>query len=137
GRCGHHMSTRYCGPRSRATYFCRPNVGHGAFWSVSAPATDRGVSRLFLDVLQPPEIELSLAVHGPGSRMGCGGRAPGPVQRGHLRPPPQGTAAPGATKRRTPFRSRAARYDLYISWIARTRRRRLSQPPTFLSPVRP
>ena len=62
GRCGHHMSTRYCGPRSRAIYFCRPDVGQGACWSVSAPAIDRAVSQLFFAVIQPPEIELSLAV---------------------------------------------------------------------------
>jgi hypothetical protein len=41
---------------------CHPNVGRGACWSVSASAIDRAVSRLFLDALQPPEIELSLAV---------------------------------------------------------------------------
>jgi DNA invertase Pin-like site-specific DNA recombinase len=30
GRCGHRMTTRYGGGRSRATYMCRPNVGSGA-----------------------------------------------------------------------------------------------------------
>jgi hypothetical protein len=41
---------------------CRPNVGSGACWSLSAPAIDHAVSQLFLEVIQPPEIELSLAV---------------------------------------------------------------------------
>jgi DNA invertase Pin-like site-specific DNA recombinase len=62
GRCGHRLSTRYCGSQGRATYMCHPNVGHGTCWSVSAPTIDRAVSRLFLDAIQPPEIELSLAV---------------------------------------------------------------------------
>jgi hypothetical protein len=62
GRCGHRMTTRYGGGRSRATYLCRPNVGSGACWSLSAPAIDHAVSQLFLEVIQPPEIELSLAV---------------------------------------------------------------------------
>ena len=62
GRCGHRMSTRYCGTRARATYICLPHVGHGACWSVSAPAIDHAVSHLFLAVIQPPELELSLAV---------------------------------------------------------------------------
>jgi DNA invertase Pin-like site-specific DNA recombinase len=62
GRCGHRLSTRYCGSQGRATYMCHPNVGQGACWSVSAPTIDRAVSRLFLDAIQPPEIELSLAV---------------------------------------------------------------------------
>jgi len=62
GRCGHRMSTSYHGRRSRATYLCRQNVGQGACWSVSAPAIDRAVSKLFLEVIQPPAIELSLAV---------------------------------------------------------------------------
>jgi DNA invertase Pin-like site-specific DNA recombinase len=62
GRCGHRMNTSYYGRRSRATYICRQNVAQGACWSVSAPAIDRAVSRLFLEVIQPPEIELSLAV---------------------------------------------------------------------------
>jgi DNA invertase Pin-like site-specific DNA recombinase len=62
GRCGHRLSTRYCGRQGRATYMCHPNVGRGTCWSVSAPAIDRAVSQLFLDAIQPPEIELSLAV---------------------------------------------------------------------------
>ncbi|MFQ5974000.1 MAG: recombinase family protein [Alphaproteobacteria bacterium] len=62
GRCGHRMSTRYCGPPGRAVYLCLPNVGYGVCWSVSAPAIDRAVSRLFLDAIQPPQVELSLAV---------------------------------------------------------------------------
>ena len=56
------MSTSSSGRRSRATYLCRQNVGQGACWSVSAPAIDRAVRTLFLEVIQPPEIELSLAV---------------------------------------------------------------------------
>ncbi len=54
-------STRYGGGRSRATYMCRPNVGDGACWSLSAPAIDHAVSQLFLDGIQPSDIELSLA----------------------------------------------------------------------------
>jgi DNA invertase Pin-like site-specific DNA recombinase len=62
GRCGHRMGTRYPGPRGRAVYMCLPRVGYGVCWSVSAPAIDRAVSQLFLDAIQPPQVELSLAV---------------------------------------------------------------------------
>jgi hypothetical protein len=61
GRCG-YRSTRYSGSPSRAPYMCRPNVGNGVCWSMSAPAIDHAVSQPFLDVIQPPEIEPSPAV---------------------------------------------------------------------------
>jgi Recombinase zinc beta ribbon domain len=62
GRCGHRMGMRYNGPQRRPVYMCLPNVGPGVCWSVSAPAIDCAVSQLFLEAVQPPQIELSLAV---------------------------------------------------------------------------
>jgi Recombinase zinc beta ribbon domain len=61
GRCGHRMSMRDNGPQRRPVYMCLPNMGPGVCWSVSAPAIDRAISQLFLEAVQPPQIELSLA----------------------------------------------------------------------------
>src|SRR5262249_1734572 len=66
GRCGHRMATRYQGALRRAQYECRTPTqyrGEGRVcWTVSAQAIDEAVARLFLDAVQPPEIELGLAV---------------------------------------------------------------------------
>jgi DNA invertase Pin-like site-specific DNA recombinase len=66
GRCGHRMSTRYQGPLRRAHYECRAPTTHAGearvCWTVSAQAIDAAVSKLFLEAVQPPEIELGLAV---------------------------------------------------------------------------
>lgn len=66
GKCGHRMATRYQGTLRRAQYECRnitKHVGESRVcWTVSAQAIDEEVAKLFLDAVQPPEIELGLAV---------------------------------------------------------------------------
>lgn len=66
GRCGRRMVTLYRGSRKRAYYQCHqpPEAGHetGLCWSVSAASIDEAVAHLFLETIQPPELELSLAV---------------------------------------------------------------------------
>lgn len=41
---------------------CRPNVGAGNCYFVPAKAVDEAVTRIFLDTVKPPELELALAV---------------------------------------------------------------------------
>lgn len=66
GRCGHRMQTRYHGLRRHAYYECRSPTPEGGdkrmCWMVAAAAIDEVIARLFLEVTQPPEIELGLAV---------------------------------------------------------------------------
>lgn len=66
GKCGHRMATRYQGTLRRAQYECRtPTRSRGeghVCWTVSAQAIDEAVANLFLEAVQPPEIELGLAV---------------------------------------------------------------------------
>lgn len=65
GRCGQRMGVRYQGRAGRPQYECRSpsKLGEGALcWSVSGRAIDRAVTRAFLEVAQPPEIELCFAV---------------------------------------------------------------------------
>jgi DNA invertase Pin-like site-specific DNA recombinase len=66
GRCGRRMVTLYRGSRQHAYYQCHrpPEAGHetGICWTVSAAAIDQAVAQLFLQTVQPPELELSLAV---------------------------------------------------------------------------
>jgi hypothetical protein len=64
GQCGQRMSTQYKEVHRRAVYACRPRLmgERSLCWSVPARAIDEAVARLFLEVVQPPEIELSLAV---------------------------------------------------------------------------
>ena len=67
GRCGHRMATNYpTGEARLARYVCRAPYKHvgdtRVCWSVSAAAIDEAVSELFLEAVQPPEIELGLAV---------------------------------------------------------------------------
>lgn len=62
GRCAHRMCVHYCGASRRAVYQCRSSRGAGACWVVSGVAIDSAVAELFLAALQPPEIELGLAV---------------------------------------------------------------------------
>ncbi|HZI03735.1 MAG TPA: recombinase family protein, partial [Archangium sp.] len=61
GRCGHRMQTSYREP-ARPYYECRRLTDKGICWSVSAKGVDEAVARLFLETVQPPEIELGLAV---------------------------------------------------------------------------
>lgn len=66
GKCGHRMATRYQGTLRRAQYECRAPTKHTGdnrvCWTVSAQAIDEAVATLFLQTVQPPEIELGLAV---------------------------------------------------------------------------
>lgn len=62
GRCAHRMCVHYCGASRRAVYQCRSNRSGGACWVVPGVAIDSAVAELFLAALQPPEIELGLAV---------------------------------------------------------------------------
>jgi len=70
GRCGHRMSVHYSGGQCRPVYQCRANVGAGACWAVPARAIDHAVSQLVLAAVQPPEIELALAVVREAERQG-------------------------------------------------------------------
>ncbi len=63
GRCGRRMSTRYRGEQGHGQYHCRPQALAGdVCFSVAAEAIDEAVTELFLEAVQPPELELALAV---------------------------------------------------------------------------
>jgi DNA invertase Pin-like site-specific DNA recombinase len=66
GRCGHRMHAVYGGKLRHARYWCNSPIQRGeamrSCWSVAAADIDREVTRLVLSVVQPPEIELGLAV---------------------------------------------------------------------------
>ncbi|PTL74904.1 recombinase family protein [Vitiosangium sp. GDMCC 1.1324] len=61
GRCGHRMQTAYR-ESGRPYYECRRITDKGMCWTVSAAGIDEAVARLFLETVQPPEIELGLAI---------------------------------------------------------------------------
>jgi DNA invertase Pin-like site-specific DNA recombinase len=61
GRCGHRMQTAYR-DSGRPYYECRRLTDKGMCWTVTAAGIDEAVARLFLETVQPPEIELGLAV---------------------------------------------------------------------------
>jgi DNA invertase Pin-like site-specific DNA recombinase len=67
GRCGYRMGTHYPGGREHlARYQCRSPLrhmgDHKICWTVPSTAIDEAVAKLFLEAVQPPEIELGLAV---------------------------------------------------------------------------
>jgi len=66
GRCGHRMTVCYQGTNHRGHYECRSANKHtgtaGMCWSVTAQRIDAAVEALFLQTVQPPELELSLQV---------------------------------------------------------------------------
>jgi DNA invertase Pin-like site-specific DNA recombinase len=67
GRCGRRMHSRYFSPGGRhPSYQCQGSVDKlavtGGCWMVSAKHIDEAVTRAFLDVIQPAEVELALAV---------------------------------------------------------------------------
>jgi DNA invertase Pin-like site-specific DNA recombinase len=66
GLCGQRMRTSYSGKHGRAHYECRSGIlrfgDNSICWSLAAAAVDDAVSKLFLEAVQPPEIELGLAV---------------------------------------------------------------------------
>ncbi len=65
GRCGYRLTVQQ-GGKAAARYLCTAPQMHGVStkvcWSVSASRVDAIVARVFLQAVQPPEIELSLAV---------------------------------------------------------------------------
>ena len=60
-RCGRRMKVLY---RRGIYYHCEGEMvnGNGRCWSVSTQSIDKAVEQLFLEVMQPSELELSLAV---------------------------------------------------------------------------
>lgn len=65
GKCGNRMYTLYRGNHRRAQYRCRDNwrrEGECVSWGVASRAVDEAVVKLFLETIQPPELDLSLAV---------------------------------------------------------------------------
>lgn len=67
GRCGRRMCSRYFSPGSRhPSYHCNGSADtlavHGSCWMVSAKHVDEAVARAFLEVIQPAEVDLALAV---------------------------------------------------------------------------
>lgn len=67
GRCGQRLYTRYFGSKQYSHYVCRgaKYKEGGALtecWIVSAKSIDQAVGSLFLSVIQPEELDLSLAV---------------------------------------------------------------------------
>jgi DNA invertase Pin-like site-specific DNA recombinase len=66
GRCGCRMHGVFAGKGRRPRYWCSSPAQRGeqmrTCWSVAAGAIDRELARLLLSVVQPPEIEIGLAV---------------------------------------------------------------------------
>ncbi len=66
GRCGRKMTVRYVGRHADPSYDCRAPLryggGHPVCWMVSGPRIEEAVTKLFLDTVHVPEIELGLEV---------------------------------------------------------------------------
>lgn len=66
GRCGHRMYATYSGRGRKARYICLSPSKQGrsnqSCWSVAAGGIDDEAARQFLEVVQPPEVELGMAV---------------------------------------------------------------------------
>ncbi len=64
GRCGQRMHSGYTGNAGRFVYQCNPQRSgrYGFCWSVAGKLVDQAVIRRFFEVIQPPELELGLAV---------------------------------------------------------------------------
>jgi hypothetical protein len=65
GRCGQRMHVQYLGSMRRPQYRCLSLNGSGersVCFIAIGPPIDEAVAKLFLEVVQPPEIELGLAV---------------------------------------------------------------------------
>ena len=75
GRCGHRMYARYSSRDRSAVYQCRgaemKDATVGRCWAVPATRIDEAVTRAFLSVMKPPEVELSLAVVRDAERQGA------------------------------------------------------------------
>ena len=65
GRCGHRMNIAYDN-RRRVRYVCNSPIRHGqannTCWAVLGCRVDEAIEQLFLEAVQPPELELALAV---------------------------------------------------------------------------
>jgi DNA invertase Pin-like site-specific DNA recombinase len=72
GRCGHRMHAAY-DRLGRVRYLCLSPQRHGqkqnTCWVVAGTSIDEAVERLFLEALQPPELELALAVSREAERQ--------------------------------------------------------------------
>lgn len=62
GRCGHRMATSYPQHRHVQYHCCAAAFTGRRCFSVSATEIDKAIEKLFLDAMQPDEIDLSLAV---------------------------------------------------------------------------
>jgi len=66
GGCGHRMSVRYQGRLARPRYVCPHDPlctgRRESIWSVAGSVIDEAVAQLFLSAVQPPELDLTLAV---------------------------------------------------------------------------
>ena len=66
GKCGRKMHVYYSGQFACAHYRCRPTHiredGKRLCWAVAAQPIDEAITKLFLEAVHPPEIELGLAV---------------------------------------------------------------------------
>ncbi len=67
GRCGRRMCSRYFSPGGRhPSYHCNGSADElaikGSCWMVSSKHVDEAVARAFLEVIQPAEVDLALAV---------------------------------------------------------------------------
>ena len=65
GKCGHRIAARYQGALGHTSYECRSPLKHGTgadCWAVAGQALDDAVADLFLQAVQPAEIELGLAL---------------------------------------------------------------------------
>lgn len=73
GNCGHRMQVKYQAPHQQVQYYCIYLNSDGIYTicsTVSGTSVDPVVIELFLDSVQPPEIEVSLAVLQEAERQG-------------------------------------------------------------------
>jgi DNA invertase Pin-like site-specific DNA recombinase len=65
GKCGHRMSTHYQGRYNQAQYQCMRLNADGVMeicFDVSATSIDATITELLFEAVQPPEVDMSLAV---------------------------------------------------------------------------
>lgn len=66
GRCSRRMRMRYMGRENLSYYVCDKgkweDMACAVCWSVATPPIDEAVEKLFLETMQPPELDLSLVV---------------------------------------------------------------------------
>lgn len=78
GKCGDRMNVHYEGRGNTVSYRCCNNSASRALprnisrcWSVSGRGIDEAIEKLFLETVNPPEIELGLAVVHEAERQGA------------------------------------------------------------------